>query len=286
MSEPIPHEMQAYYELGLEANRLFHGHGHLELARTQEIILRHLPPPPCAVLDVGGGPGAYACWLAARGYRVTLIDASPLHVKQASEGLTASAAHAHRRVPPGRRETARRGRRQCAGGAALGAALSPDPSRGSPPGAARSLSRPRARRSPLRGRGGSLRVASTWSLRECARRSGVRRHRGPRPARRPASESDRQGLLHDGLLPSSGGAGGGGARGGLRAGRSAGRGGPGLAPPRPRATLGRSRRARAPAPGRTRRRARTHPAGASRAPPRGGRETHLSGPFPLAPRSG
>jgi ubiquinone/menaquinone biosynthesis C-methylase UbiE len=85
MNEPTPCEMQAYYELGLEANRLFHGHGHLELARSQEIILRHLPPPPCAVLDVGGGPGVYACWLAARGHRVTLIDASPFHVKQASE---------------------------------------------------------------------------------------------------------------------------------------------------------------------------------------------------------
>ena len=85
MSEPVPHEMQVYYELGLEANRLFHGHGHLELARTQEIILRHLPPAPCAVLDVGGGPGVYAGWLAARGHRVTLIDASPFHVKQANE---------------------------------------------------------------------------------------------------------------------------------------------------------------------------------------------------------
>ena len=85
MSESVPHEMQAYYELGLEANRLFHGHGHLELARTQEIILRHLPPPPCAVLDVGGGPGVYARWLATRGHHVTLIDASPFHVQQARE---------------------------------------------------------------------------------------------------------------------------------------------------------------------------------------------------------
>ena len=85
MSESTPPEMQAYYELGLEANRLFHGHGHLELARTQEIILRHLPPPPCGVLDVGGGPGVYARWLAARGHHVTLIDASPFHVQQASK---------------------------------------------------------------------------------------------------------------------------------------------------------------------------------------------------------
>jgi SAM-dependent methyltransferase len=83
MDEPIPREAQAYYERGVEAGRLSSSHGLIELARTQEIILRHLPPPPCAVLDVGGGPGVYACWLAARGYRVALIDAVPLHVEQA-----------------------------------------------------------------------------------------------------------------------------------------------------------------------------------------------------------
>ena len=81
--EPMPSEAQAHYAKGAEAARLFRGHGTIELARTQEIILRHLPPPPGAVLDVGGGPGVYACWLAARGYRVTLVDAAPLHVEQA-----------------------------------------------------------------------------------------------------------------------------------------------------------------------------------------------------------
>jgi SAM-dependent methyltransferase len=83
MSEPMTPEAQAYYERGGEARRLFRGHGTLELARTQEILLRHLPPSPAAVLDVGGGPGVYACWLAAQGYRVTLVDTVPLHVEQA-----------------------------------------------------------------------------------------------------------------------------------------------------------------------------------------------------------
>ena len=85
MAEPesMPREMQAYYAKGAEAGRLFRGHGTLELARTQEIILRHLPPPPGTVLDVGGGTGVYACRLASRGYRVTLFDASPLHVENA-----------------------------------------------------------------------------------------------------------------------------------------------------------------------------------------------------------
>jgi len=65
MSEPIPREARAYYDKGREAERLFGGHGVIELARTQEIILRHLSPPPGTVLDVGGGSGVYACWLAS-----------------------------------------------------------------------------------------------------------------------------------------------------------------------------------------------------------------------------
>ena len=84
-SEPLPREVHAYYAREGEARRLFRGHGQIELARTQEIILRHLPPPPGAILDVGGGSGVYATWLAARGYRVHLIDAMPLHVEQARQ---------------------------------------------------------------------------------------------------------------------------------------------------------------------------------------------------------
>jgi SAM-dependent methyltransferase len=35
------------------------------------------------VLDVGGGPGGHACWLAVRGYQVHLLDIIPLHVELA-----------------------------------------------------------------------------------------------------------------------------------------------------------------------------------------------------------
>jgi hypothetical protein len=41
------------------------------------------------VLDVGGGPGAYAVWLARRGYAVRLIDPVELHVTQAREASAA-----------------------------------------------------------------------------------------------------------------------------------------------------------------------------------------------------
>src|SRR3990172_8224919 len=80
---PIPPDIEAYYARGGELRRLFQSHGQIELARTQEIVLRHLPPPPGTILDVGGGPGIYACWLAARGYRVHLIDAMPSHLEHA-----------------------------------------------------------------------------------------------------------------------------------------------------------------------------------------------------------
>lgn len=82
---PVPPEIQTHYGRGGEARRLFQSHGQIELARTQEIVLRHLPPPPGTILDVGGGPGIYSRWLAARGYRVHLIDAMPSHVEQARQ---------------------------------------------------------------------------------------------------------------------------------------------------------------------------------------------------------
>lgn len=82
---PLSPEALAYYARGCEATRLGEGSGLLEFARTCDILERWLPGSPADVLDVGGGPGAYASWLAGRGYRVTLIDPVQLHVAQAQE---------------------------------------------------------------------------------------------------------------------------------------------------------------------------------------------------------
>ena len=76
-------EIVRHYEDADEASRLRTGWFQLEQARTRELILRHLPPPPVTVIDAGGGAGAYACWLASRGYQVHLIDPVPKHVEQA-----------------------------------------------------------------------------------------------------------------------------------------------------------------------------------------------------------
>ena len=85
----LPTEIGAYYAAGKEQRRLEQGPFKLERARTEEILLRHLPPPPAEILDVGGGAGVYALWLAAAGHVVRLLDPVPLHVEQArreSEG--------------------------------------------------------------------------------------------------------------------------------------------------------------------------------------------------------
>lgn len=74
-----------HYGTGYELERLSQGTSRIEFARTKELLGRFLPSPPAAVLDIGGGPGAYATWLADLGYRVHLIDAVPLHVDQAAQ---------------------------------------------------------------------------------------------------------------------------------------------------------------------------------------------------------
>jgi len=56
----------------------------VEFARTTEVVLRHLPPPPARVADIGGGPGRYTLWLAGQGYEVAHRDPVALHVEQVS----------------------------------------------------------------------------------------------------------------------------------------------------------------------------------------------------------
>src|SRR4051794_36714579 len=71
-------------------------HGRLEFARTVELLQRVLPAPPARVLDVGGGTGIHARWLAEAGYEVTLVDLLAEHVEQAAliDGVDASVGDA------------------------------------------------------------------------------------------------------------------------------------------------------------------------------------------------
>ena len=78
-------DVLAYYEAGKEDGRLRGGDDagfRLEFLRTQDVLRRVLPPAPARLLDVGGGSGVHAEWLAAEGYEVDLVDPVPLHVEQ------------------------------------------------------------------------------------------------------------------------------------------------------------------------------------------------------------
>ncbi|MFF0016504.1 class I SAM-dependent methyltransferase [Streptomyces sp. NPDC005374] len=90
MTETTPQvreEILAYYAQGKEDARLRPGGasaGRLEFWRTQDVLRRFLPAAPARVLDVGGGSGVHAEWLAQDGYEVDLVDPVPLHVEQAA----------------------------------------------------------------------------------------------------------------------------------------------------------------------------------------------------------
>lgn len=79
-----PRLVEYYERLHAERDRLGRREGQLELARTQELLLRHLPQPPATIIDIGGGSGVYAAWLTALGYAVDLVDIVPAHVQQAA----------------------------------------------------------------------------------------------------------------------------------------------------------------------------------------------------------
>jgi ubiquinone/menaquinone biosynthesis C-methylase UbiE len=85
--------IESHYQTGHERSRLFPGGTpSLEFVRSMELLERLLPPLPARLLDVGGGPGAYAAPLARRGYTVHLIDPLPLHVEQACQAADSGPA--------------------------------------------------------------------------------------------------------------------------------------------------------------------------------------------------
>ncbi|WP_249998729.1 class I SAM-dependent methyltransferase [Actinoplanes sp. M2I2] len=87
MSEPTTEIVNFYEDRYSEAERLDRRpQARLERIRTLELIRDLLPATPARVLDVGGGPGAYARELVTDGHQVRLIDLVPAHVAQARAG--------------------------------------------------------------------------------------------------------------------------------------------------------------------------------------------------------
>jgi SAM-dependent methyltransferase len=72
--------------------------GYVRTYVMHQHLLEHLPPPPAAVLDVGGGAGHQSFPLAEAGYAVTLLDPSPAMLDKARQRLVRLPDDAQRRV--------------------------------------------------------------------------------------------------------------------------------------------------------------------------------------------
>ena len=79
-----PRLLEYYEQLFAERDRLRRREGQLELVRTQELLGRYLPAVPAQIIDIGGGAGVHASWLASLGYEVHLVDIVPNHVQEAA----------------------------------------------------------------------------------------------------------------------------------------------------------------------------------------------------------
>ncbi|MFB8007350.1 methyltransferase domain-containing protein [Nocardia sp. NPDC056000] len=93
-------DLVGHYSAAAEGERLFRSpHGRLEFLRTRELIRRRLTGA-VRVLDIGGGTGVHAEWLARDGHSVHLIDPVPAHVATAATlpGVTTMVGDA-RRLP-------------------------------------------------------------------------------------------------------------------------------------------------------------------------------------------
>ena len=78
-------DVQSYYDQNAEGEWSRLDRHRTEFAVTLRVLREYLPPPPAAVLDVGGGPGRHAIALAQQGHAVTLVDLSPASVALAEQ---------------------------------------------------------------------------------------------------------------------------------------------------------------------------------------------------------
>jgi SAM-dependent methyltransferase len=96
----VSRDFERHYESADESSRLREGVGALEFARSAEIVRRLLPEGKARILDIGGGPGAYASWLLGLGHEVHLLDPVLRHVREArARGIASSVVGDARALP-------------------------------------------------------------------------------------------------------------------------------------------------------------------------------------------
>lgn len=85
MQDEFDRQIQTFYSAAFDEDaRLASPAGRLELKRVQELVGTRLASTS-RVIDIGGGTGVHARWLAAAGHEVVLIDPVPRHIEAASQ---------------------------------------------------------------------------------------------------------------------------------------------------------------------------------------------------------
>ncbi len=81
----ISAELENFYNKASEETRLEKGMGIFEFERIKELIEKHINTQNATIIDVGGGTGKYAEWLAKKNHTVHLIEPVVKHIKLAEK---------------------------------------------------------------------------------------------------------------------------------------------------------------------------------------------------------
>ena len=81
----ISAELENFYNKASEETRLEKGMGIFEFERIKELIEKHINTKNATIIDVGGGTGKYAEWLAKKNHTVHLIEPVVKHIKLAEK---------------------------------------------------------------------------------------------------------------------------------------------------------------------------------------------------------
>lgn len=79
----INKSIEQFYNNSSEETRLNQGMGVFEFERIKTLIEKYIPNQCSTIIDVGGGTGKYAEWLAKKGHVVHLVDPIKKHIKLA-----------------------------------------------------------------------------------------------------------------------------------------------------------------------------------------------------------
>jgi len=77
----ISRNIEIFYNNASEETRLEKGMGVFEFERIKVLIEKYLPESNSRIIDVGGGTGKYAAWLAQKGHEVHLVEPVSKHIE-------------------------------------------------------------------------------------------------------------------------------------------------------------------------------------------------------------